>query len=170
MLETTGASMTDHDRALTPVEITGIGPTGKPVTLGIAMRRQSEARLWAWLGTEPDFERAVNRIMWAWQSFGLLPGLQPSKAPSWQQGRVNGGSSGDGDMVGLMDARKDYYLWAARCDRDGIAHGAAMDVLGTGKSLRVVDRERRCRKGWARDNLGAALALYCAMQGWRKAA
>ena len=144
--------------------------TGRMVEIGVAMRRQSDARLWAWLEREADFVRAVDRIMRAYSSFSALPGLQQAKAANWQRGRIDSTPDHDAGTVDLMAARADYYEWIWRCDSQGIVHAAIMDVLAHGLSLRAVERARQRRNGWARDQMGYGLALYCTLKGWRKAA
>lgn len=152
----------DIDRALTPVEITGIGPTGRPVTLGIAMRRRSEARLWE--SFTPDHERAALRIGGAFMVIERGVGLQESMLA---QAMREGGPGGGLPTTALID---DYFAWGRECTRRRISHAAIMDVLGYGKSCRQVERDRRRRNGWAREELAQGLDLYCILKGWRKAA
>lgn len=157
--------MTDDkpDRALVPVEITGISPTGKPIALGVAMRRRSEARLWS--SFTPDQERAATRIGAAFAVIERGVGLQESMLARVMRGDGSGGSGLPSKA--LVD---DYFAWGRECARRGISHAAIMDVLGYGKSCRTVDGERRRRKGWIRDELGLGLDLYCTLKGWRRAA
>jgi len=151
---------------LTAVEITGISPTGRPITLGVAMRRSSEAALWASLAKVPDHERAACRIGGAFAVLDRGLGLQQSLLARAMREDNEGGPRPDPAWVATL--LFDYFAWGKECTRRGISHAAIMDVLGYGKSCRAVERERRRRNGWARDELGLGLDLYGVLKGWRR--
>ncbi len=56
--------------------------------------------------------------------------------------------------------------WSCACAREGISHAMVIDVICLGMSCSAVDRERRVRKGTARQNLHDGLMLYARMRGW----
>lgn len=66
----------------------------------------------------------------------------------------------------IAQVQKGYVDWARDCHKAGLLHAAVLDILIFGQSCRQVDRARRMRNGWARDNLGEALALWCRRRGW----
>lgn len=59
-----------------------------------------------------------------------------------------------------------YLKWGQACHKDGLSHAACIDIIVFGKSCAAVDKDRRVRKGWARQNLSACLDLYCTLKGW----
>lgn len=156
------------DRALEPVKVMARDlKTNRMVEIGVAMRRQSDARLWAWLAKEPDFERAAIRIGTAFAHIDRGIGLQQSilaKAMADYSGSID-----PSHIAGLIF---DYFAWGKACaqHRPPISHAAIMDVLAYGKPCRLVDQERRRRNGWTKEQLAEGLWLYCQLRGWRKAA
>ncbi len=59
-----------------------------------------------------------------------------------------------------------YVDWAKHCTREGLMHAACVDILIFGKSCAAVDRDRKVRKGWAKQNLIDCLTEYCLLRGW----
>jgi len=59
-----------------------------------------------------------------------------------------------------------YTEWAQKCARIKISHALAVDVLCFGFSCRMIDRDRRLKKGATRENLLRGLSLYAALRGW----
>jgi hypothetical protein len=143
--------------------------TGRMVEIGVTVRRRSDAALWDWIAKQPDYERAAARIGAAFTALDRGLGLQESALARAMRGDP-GGPGGPDYLRRLNGLLADYFDWGRECTRRGISHAAAMDVLGYAKSCRQVERERRKRNGWARENLDDALALFCALRGWRKAA
>ena len=68
--------------------------------------------------------------------------------------------SGGGNERWESDVMRRFLGWATRAQGDGLSVAAALDVIVFGKSCRQVDRERRRRAGFARDNLLGSLNLY----------
>ena len=155
------------DRALEPVKVMARDlKTNRMVEIGVAMRRQSDARLWSWLAKEPDFERAALKIGSAFAHIDRGVGLQQSGLARAMRGG-SGGTIYPSHIAGLIF---DYFAWGRECTRQRVSHAAIMDVLAYGKPCRQVDQDRRRRNGWTREQIAEGLALYCAMKGWRKAA
>lgn len=161
----------DPPDSLVPVKVQARSlTTGRMVEIGVAMRRRSEAALWGWLAKEPDYERAAARIGAAFTFLDRGLGVQESTLARMMRGGVSGGGSGPDYLRRMNALLADYFDWGRECTRRRISHAAVMDVIGYGKTCRTVERERKRRNGWAREQLDEALALYCELQGWRRAA
>ncbi len=68
--------------------------------------------------------------------------------------------SGGGNERWESEVMRRFLGWAVRAQGEGLSVAAALDVIVFGKSCRQVDRERRRRAGFARDNLLGSLDLY----------
>lgn len=124
-----------------------------------ARQRLLEARLWD--GLAPVLQDAVIEIERAFSLMSKPVGYHVSNfsTPRVDQCRA--------DLTGLFAAiSKSYMTWATDCQRARLSHAAALDIIAFGQSCRAVDRARRMKNGWARENLGLCLALWCKMRGW----
>ena len=124
-----------------------------------ARRRILEARLWD--GLTPPLQDAAIEIERAFALMSKPVGYHVSNftAPRVDQGRT--------DMTEWFAViQKSYMGWATDCQRARLSHAAALDIIAFGQSCRAVDRARRMKNGWARDNLGLCLSLWCKMRGW----
>lgn len=160
----------DPPERLEPVKVQARDlKTGRMVEIGVAMRRRSEAALWDWLAKQPDYERAAARIVAAFTVLDRGLGLQESALARAMRGDP-GGPGGPDYLRRLNGLLGDYFDWGRECTRRGVSHAAVMDVLGHGKTLRAVERDRRKRNGWAREQLALGLELFATLKGWRRAA
>lgn len=130
------------------------------VTLGrvTARRRRVDARLWDGLSSE---EQAAAECIW--QAFAVIARGMGLASCALPRERVDGTPAGGDGAHRLVDL---YFRWARRCTAEGVEHATVMDVLGYGYSCAETDRKRRRRKGHARAQLDAGLALYCRLRGW----
>ena len=124
-------------------------------------RRILDARLWDSLSQEE--QDAAYEIALAYESLtkGLgagtsdwsrLPGARNPSAVANAYGRLSGG----------------YMDWARRCQTSGVSHSMIIDILCMGISCSALDRDRRVRKGTARQNLLDGLTLYARLRGWAR--
>ena len=86
------------------------------------------------------------------------------KISSYSQ-RMDVGLSNDDK---LQDLVKLYFKWATELQREKLSHAMAMDVIGYGKPLRDIDRDRGLRKETAKRNLIKCLDIYCKLRGWKR--
>lgn len=59
-----------------------------------------------------------------------------------------------------VDLMRHFMLWAVAVQEEGLSLAAVLDVIVFGKSCRSVDRARKRRNGYAREQVLAALDLY----------
>lgn len=122
-------------------------------------RRVLDVRLW---DTLPDAQQdAAFEVERAYTYMTKPVGYQISNTFT---PRVDQGRSGVTEWIATI--QKSYIAWANDCQKARLSHAAALDVIVFGHSCRTVDRNRRTRKGWTRENLGLCLALWCKMRGW----
>lgn len=123
-------------------------------------QRIIDARLWNALS--PTAQEAAIRIERACHLLNKGLGFRIS-APHRE--RLSGTSRPQTDD--FQNHLTDFYMkWARACQTEDISHAAALDILVFGKSCSAVDKARRIRKGWTRNNLDQALGLYCTLKGW----
>lgn len=68
--------------------------------------------------------------------------------------------------IGQIRAERAYLKWIDGMVRGKVPIGQVIDIVVMRKSPRMVDRERRQRRGKALTNLQAGLNLYCRLRGW----
>jgi len=59
-----------------------------------------------------------------------------------------------------------YLEWVKKCTEKKLSHSMVVDILCFGFSCRMIDHDRRLRKGGTKKNLMSALTLYCQLHGW----
>lgn len=122
-------------------------------------RRITDARLWDGL-TQPQQDAALQ-IAFAYETMGRGMGFVIS---NWQRLPGSPGSHNIAESHARLIST--YIGWAQACQKQKIHHSLIIDVLVFGQTLVAVDRDRRVRKGTARQNLIEGLSLYCKLQGW----
>lgn len=122
-------------------------------------QRIVDARLWeAMTSAQQD---AALQIALAFETMGRGLGYVIS---NWQRipgcrGQVNAAEA-HGRLI------RGYIDWTKACHKRKISHAMIVDILVFGFSCRAQDKERRQRRGTARENLLDGLSLYCEMKGW----
>lgn len=125
-------------------------------------RRLLDARLWDSL-TPPQQDAALE-IAATYQRFSGSLGykmMDPHRLPGGQK-------SPDDPSVHQTHILSLYFDWAKTCQKQKHSHAMTVDILVFGHSCRQVDKERRQRRGTARQNLVDCLNLYCDLRGWPK--
>lgn len=122
------------------------------------VRREMDATLWDSLS--PAEQAAAEAIE---AGFRLLVAGLTARVPSLGAPRGRA-APGLNDRAVLLIA--EYRAWVRACPPE-ISPLQVIDVVAFGRSCRSIDREHRRRKGWARANLAAGLAVYCRSHGWR---
>ncbi|TNE37198.1 MAG: hypothetical protein EP348_06040 [Alphaproteobacteria bacterium] len=115
------------------------------------VRRTSCARLFAAL--DDDQVRSFERIA---RGFELRTSGLGMRTQSFSPLPRGGGRAEDRQVL-LMQR---FSRWAETVQNEGLSLAAILDVIAFGKSCRRVDRERRKRNGYAREQLYAGLDLY----------
>lgn len=152
----------DWQEAHSPTEAVRLeGPDGRKQT---CRRRKQDSRLWEALDAEQT--RAAQILAQTVEQ--LAAPVRPAVS------RMDGLPPGTGHPEAesepeLMRRLRDMYVaWAERCKGHGVDHTVVVDVLVLGRPLSGVDRDRRRRKGWTRQELGLALDHYCLLRGWKR--
>ena len=128
------------------------------------LRRKSDSRLWKALDAEQTrAAMALTRTVEA-----LTGPVRPRTARLDGMPPATGAPARESEPERLRRERDLYLAWAERCGSEGVDHTVVIDVMAEGKPLSTVDRERRRRKGWAREMLHAALDIYCVLRGWKR--
>jgi hypothetical protein len=123
-------------------------------------RRLTDARLWDALS--PLQQDAAAEIAQAYETISRGIGYAIS---DWQRAPVQRGRGNAAMAQGRsIDA---YAEWAQACRERGLSHSLIVDVLVFGFSCGALDRDRRARNGFCRDNLQEGLTLYAELQGWK---
>ncbi len=149
----------DFQEDRTPTETVELRAGAQGRTVERCRRRVTDARLWEGMSV-PQQDAAVEiERAFALISRGVGYRISNPYAPRVDHGRTNAN-----ERQGIVVAG--YVSWANDCMKAKLSHAAALDILGFGKTCREVDRERRVRKGWARENLSECLFLWCKMRGW----
>ncbi len=65
---------------------------------------------------------------------------------------------------GPPDLLETFALWTRQAQAAGISVQDVLDILVFGKSCREVDREKRKRKGYAKENLVTGLAAFISLK------
>jgi hypothetical protein len=125
-----------------------------------ARRRKSAVRLFdGLLEEEQDAMQEIN------DAFNAITGHVAGNIMLYEPDYV----PGTGERGHRMDIlRRTYMEWAETGVRGKFSHAAALDLICYGKTLEIVDSERRKRHGWARENLRDALDAWCKLRGWKK--
>ncbi len=125
-------------------------------------RRILDSRLWD--GLEVIQQDAAISIE---KSFRLLSsGTGYSKSDLTKIGQASFIDRGLNDTEFHAEITNRYIEWTKLCLENRISHAIILDVLVFGKSLSLIDCERRVRKGTAKLNLIEGLDLYCKIRGW----
>ncbi|MGO1121227.1 hypothetical protein ACTL6U_21225 [Rhodovibrionaceae bacterium A322] len=135
---------------------------GRPETRWRQVRRQQrvvDAKLWRSLTSGQQM--AAERL---YIGFSRLARGLGARGSSLGRERVDGAGRPDPDLFQVQV--RDYLQWGRRCQQEAIDQAAVMAVLGEGRSCQDIDRLRRRRKGYTRQQLGQALSLYCQLKGW----
>lgn len=119
-------------------------------------RRKADARVWD--SFSPEQEKAAEQIQAAWS---VLAGDVNVKIGRY--GSNGGRPLGEDKRVQLVGY---YREWANNARKDGFDASAIMEILCYGAGLREVERDRRRRNGWAKDNLHDGLDRYAELRGW----
>lgn len=117
-------------------------------------QRKADCRLFD--GLLPDDVEAMVEINFVYNSFPGKPNIM-MYCPDYVPG------TGERSMKAL-ELRRLYFEWAVI---PSFNHAAAMDIIGLGKGLRQVDRERRKQNGWSKENVKAGLKEWRDLRGWR---
>lgn len=123
-------------------------------------QRILDARLWNSLS--PHAQEAAMRIERTCHIMNKGLGFRIS-SPHKERVSGNRPQTDDAYHNHLTDT---YMKWARACQEEHLSHAACLDILVFGKSCASVDKARKVRKGWARQNLDACLGLYCKLKGW----
>lgn len=129
-----------------------------------ASRRIVDARLWDAMSFEQ--QNAAIAIDHAFQTIGKGLGYRNSRFERRESQTPTYRTQSETDYQ--ADLINQYFGWAKECKREKTNHAAIIDVLSFGKSCKAVDRERKCRNGWAKTNLLDGLDIYCKIMGWKK--
>lgn len=135
----TGAYMVKHS-AETEVELT--------------RRRRMDQRLWD--AMSPDQERAALDIRDAFEYVAGRVSRVTARYGETSPGRAS--SETESEKSVRLQAK--YWAWGSECRRLGVSATAALDVLVFGNTCGEIDRGRKKRNGWARDQLFQALAVF----------
>lgn len=158
-----------HDRAQTPHRLQEQHSPTVPVSVRVSagredyacQRRLLDARLWDSLPREAQdaavdiamaYEALTKGLGAATSNWARVPGPRNLGGVAHTYGRLSG----------------TYMDWARACQHEGISHSMVIDVLCMGISCSALDRDRRVRKGTARQNLHDGLMLYALSCGWIK--
>lgn len=125
-----------------------------------SQRRITDARLWDALS--PTQQDAALHIAFAYETMGRGLGFVTS---NWQRLPGSPGSHNIAESHARLISV--YVDWAQACQKQKIHHSMIIDILVFGQTLAAIDRDRRIRKGTARQNLIDGLTLYCKLQGWQ---
>ncbi len=122
-------------------------------------QRILDARLWNKMtNAQQDAALAIDRAFQL-MSKGLGYRISAPHLAKISTSRVNH-SDYEGELINI------YFKWAKSCKEKELHHSAAIDILIYGKSCIEVDRNRRVRNGWAKNNLLESLNIYCKIRGW----
>lgn len=124
-----------------------------------SQRRIVDARLWD--AMEPAHQRAATEIALAFETMGRGLGYIVT---DWKRIPGAGGPASAAEMHSrLINC---YIDWTKRCHRQNISHSMIVDILVFGFSCKALDRDRRVKTGFSRENLMQGLVLYSEMKGW----
>ncbi|USG59943.1 hypothetical protein NBZ79_12225 [Sneathiella marina] len=97
--------------------------------------------------------RAAERIMLGFRLRTVGLGF---RTQSFSRMPTSSGNSG----AWHLELMRGFVQWAARMQEQGLSVTAALDILVFGKSCRAVDKARRKRNGFAKENLMKSLYLF----------
>lgn len=138
-------------------------------TFGVTERamtliRAADARIRERMDTDPDRERAFDRIMQGWQRR-----TQSKGATAMDLTRVFGRSLSDGECSDYnIKLEADFSMWEAICKSHGVECRIVTDLFGHGLTAKFLDGFHRRRHGWAVEEMCRSLDLYCVMKGWKQ--
>lgn len=124
-------------------------------------RRLQDARIWNRIRAQGYEDVAANLCY----GFAYLCWGGRAITSSWCE-RVstsfnpNPENLSEGRIEYLQHCRKDYLAWADECQKHGIKHRAAMDILFFGKGTKEVEQIYGRRHGWAMSNLLQSFEFY----------
>ncbi|MBE6453013.1 MAG: hypothetical protein E7012_05955 [Alphaproteobacteria bacterium] len=99
------------------------------------------------------------------RGYSYLCQVKSMKVSSWMEKvcysfNPDGYGADEDKLLYLMRCRHDYLEWADNCEKNGVSHHAAMDILYFSKSCHDVERMNRHRHGWAISNLMKSFEFY----------
>lgn len=100
-------------------------------------------------------EEAFDQI---YSAYNAVTGGLGVKAMDHSQPLTKVTGDGNGELMISKIAR--YIGWARSVQQSQLQHAQAVDIIIFGKQFRTVDRERRQRRGKARENLIECLKLW----------
>ncbi len=127
----------------------------------LTRRRAIDARVWD--SFTPEQEAAALDIRAA---FEIIAGEVSIRTAMYEE-RVSRGDHATEENTRLVILQEHYWRWGRECKMQGVSHSAAMDVLFFHLPISEVDRTRKMKAPWARNNLVSALNLYCTIRGWQ---
>ncbi len=129
-------------------------------TSELTRRREMDARLWN--SMTPEQESAAQQIR---DGFELCTDGTTCNIADYGE-RTGRGKSHENESERSIRLQRDYLAWGRACTEAGLSHSAAMDILYFGLPVSEVDRLRKRKAPWARNNLFNALTLFARLRGW----
>lgn len=126
-------------------------------------KQQCVARKWdsrIWKAMTHMEQEAAQQIAWIVNQYSGVANYKVQKLSGTPP------STAEHDDTRLATMREYYNTWLELCRRYRVCPTSLINIIVLGHSLSRVDRNKRKRKGWAKQNMLDGLGLYCEVRGW----